>query len=192
MSQGCSPFQPSLLLRLPVMFSYKCAQGKVSQRTGLLNRNFNLAPRKLRFLTPAPTKEHIPSSQGFPPTSCLTPATPNTHFLLEKAQELDSPPVIPVPGARGAVSDASSTRKGSGLGPHFLSAAIPPREKPSDMKTVLRMDQMQNIRDCSQPFPLVLQPDQSCLPSGSYLMSGSDAAAEMSLVSGTSVDSTPP
>lgn len=37
--------------------------------------------------------------------------------------------MIPVPGAGGAVSDASSTRKGSGLGPHFLSAAIPPREK---------------------------------------------------------------
>lgn len=73
-----------------------------------------------------------------------------------------------------------------------LSAAIPPREKLLNMKTVLKMDQMQNIRDCSQPFPPLLQPDQSCLPSGSYLMSAGDAAAEMSLVSGTSVDSTPP
>lgn len=126
MSQGCSPFQPNLLPRLPVMFSSKYAQGrsqgKVSQRGTVLSpMDFGLAPRKLCFLTPAPTREHMPSSQGFPPISCLTPAAPNTkaHFLLEKARSWIPPPVIPVPGAGGAVSDASSTRKGSGLGPHF-------------------------------------------------------------------------
>lgn len=92
------------------------------------------------------TEGNCPFSQGFWPGSKETLfSNPSTHqgahaqltglpshrlphtcsskhkstFPPGKSQELDSPPVIPVPGAGGAVSDASSTRKGSGLGPHF-------------------------------------------------------------------------
>lgn len=192
MSQGCSPFQPTSLPRLPVMFSSKHAQGRSQGKFHrelfcfISNRNFSLAPRKLGFLSPALTREHIASSAG-----CLTPAAQTQKHISswKKAQELDSPPVMPC--QQQEVLAVMAAAPGRAQGWAHTSSVLPFLPK-RNFQTVLKMDQMQNIRDCSQAFPPVLQADQSCLPSGNYLMAGTEAAAQMSLVSGTSVDSTPP